>query len=79
MYIYLTSTEHMSHFDSPALQKLGVFSESDVAQMNDAVGQCDLNADSCFLGGTASRMNVESQNITWMLRQTLSLLFTTVF
>lgn len=30
--------EHISHFELCALQKLGVYNESHVAQMNDAVG-----------------------------------------
>lgn len=38
----------MSHFDSSALQKLGVYSDSHVAKMSDAVGVICMQIFDCF-------------------------------
>lgn len=38
----------MSHFDSSTLQKLGVYNDSHVAEMNDAVGVICMQIFDCF-------------------------------
>lgn len=38
----------MSHFDSSALQKLGVYNDSHVAKTNDAVGVICMQIFDCF-------------------------------
>lgn len=38
----------MSHFDSSALQKLGVYDDDHEAQMNDAVGVICMQIFDCF-------------------------------